>query len=137
MSPTKAIVLGLILNVTTVVAMERVRNLWRGAPPAFAAEALAWCVVIAVTIVGAQFCIIAASLADGFPMYVAIGLVIALVLTIATLNGCRSSGRWPTGVESIALVALIVAAFVLQYVSHRAEISHLDRQNRPARQHEI
>ena len=127
MTPTKAIILGLILNVTAVLAMERVRSLYRGTPPAFVGETFTWCAVVAVTIVGAQVCIVIASLAEGFPMCVAIGVLIAFVLTIATFNGCRVSGRWPTALELIALTVLITAAFALQYVSNRAEREHLQR----------
>ncbi len=127
MSPTKAIALAVVLNVIAVLAMEQVRQLWKGAPPAFALEPALWYTTLAVTIVATQFCLIAASLAVGFPMYVAIGIDIAFVLTAATLNGCRSSGRWPTLAESIWLAALIAAACIFQYVSANAERTHQQR----------
>ena len=137
MSPTKTILLGLILNVTAVLVMERVKNLWRGAPPAFAAEAWLACAVIAVTIVGAQFCIIKASLANAFPMYAAISLFITFVLTFAMLNGCRTSGRWPTIAEGLALAAFLATAFAFQYVSSSAEKAHQERQSAALRQRDV
>jgi hypothetical protein len=127
MGPILSIVIGVILNVTTVLAMEEVRLLWKGAPPAFPYEAWVLYAVIAVTIVGAQFCIIQAGLANDFPMYVAIGIFIAFVLTAATLNGCRASERWPTLAEGLLLVALVSVAFLLQYVSSAAERTHRQR----------
>ena len=126
MSPTKAIALGIFLNVITVVAMERVRHLWKGELPAFAGEAWLWYTTIAVTIVAVEFCLIEASLAEGFPMYVAIGIVIAFVLAVATLNGCWMTGRWPSLAEAIGLTALIAVAFIFQYVSASAERAHRD-----------
>ncbi len=130
MSPFKVILVGLILNVTAVLVMERVKVLWRGAPPLFVAEAWLAYAVIAVTIVAAQFCIIKVSLADAFPMYAAISIFITFVLTFAMLNGCRTSGRWPTAAEGLALAAFLAAAFVFQYVSSSAERVHQDRQSR-------
>jgi hypothetical protein len=124
MSPTKAFALAVVLNVIAVLAMEHVRQLWKGAPPAFAFEPALWYTALAVTIVATQFCLIAASLAEGFPMYVAIGINIAFVLTAATLNGCRSSGRWPTLAEFAWLTALIATACMFQYVSANAERTH-------------
>lgn len=127
MSPTKAVLLGLFLNVSAVLVMERVKNMWRGAPAVFEGEAWVWYAVIALTIVGAQFCIIKASLAEAFPMYAVISIFIAIVLTFSMLNGCRASGRWPTVVEGVALAAFLATAFALQYVSSRAEKSHQER----------
>lgn len=129
MSPIKAFALAVVLNVIAILAMERVRQLWKGAPPAFPLEPALWYTALAVTIVATQFCLIFASLAEGFPMYVAIGLNIAFVLTAATLNGCRVTGRWPTLAESAGLTALIAAAFIFQYVSANAERAHQERQN--------
>lgn len=136
MGPILSIVIGVILNVTTVLAMEEVRLLWKGAPPAFPYEAWVLYAVIAVTIVGAQFCIIQAGLANDFPMFVAIGIFIAFVLTIATLNGCRASERWPTVAEGVLLVALITVAFLLQYVSSAAEKAHQEKVRQAATQPE-
>jgi len=127
MSPAKAIALGIFLNVITVVAMERVRHLWKGDVPAFIYEGWLWYTVIAVTIVATQFCLIEASLAKDFPMYVAIGFVIACVLTVAMFNGCWMTGRWPSLAETIGLVALIAVAFIFQYVSANAERAHRDQ----------
>jgi len=127
MSPTKAVILGLFLNISAVLAMERVKWLWRGAPAAFEAEAWVWYGVIAVTIVGAQFCIVQASLAEAFPMYAVISIFIACVMVFSMLNGCRASGRWPTALEGLALAAFLATAFAFQYVSSRAEKAHRDR----------
>lgn len=127
MTPTKAVLLGLFLNVTAVLAMERVKSLWRGAPGLFEGEAWVWHVVIAVSIVGAQFCIIKASLAEAFPMYAVISIFIAVVMVFSMLNGCRASGRWPTILETVALVAFLTTAFVFQLVSSRAEKAHQSR----------
>jgi hypothetical protein len=124
MSPTKAVILGLFLNVSAVLVMERVKDLWRGGAAMFVGEAWLWYLVIAVTIVGAQFCIIKASLVEAFPMYAVISVFIAIVLTFSMLNGCRASGRWPTVVEAVALVAFLATAFAFQYVSSRAEKAH-------------
>jgi hypothetical protein len=132
MSPPKAIALGIVFNVITVVGMERVKHLWKGAPPVFASEPWLWYGIIAVTIVVTQFCLIVAALAEGFPMYVAIGIVIAFVLTGATLNGCWMSGRWPTTGESFWLLTLIAVTFVFQYVSSNAEKAHVERKNATA-----
>jgi hypothetical protein len=126
MSPTKAIAVGIFFNLVAVVAMERVRHLWKGDLPAFALEAWLWYVTIAVTIVITEFCLIEASLADGFPMYVAIGICIAFVLAVATLNGCWMTGRWPSLAETVWLVALIAVAFIFQYVTANAERDHRD-----------
>jgi hypothetical protein len=130
MSPTKAIALGIFFNVIAVVAMERVRHLWKGDLPAFVGEAWLWYATIAVTIVLTEFCLIEASLAEGFPMYVAIGIVIAFVLAVAMLNGCWMTGRWPSLAETVWLVALIAVAFIFQYVSANAERAH--REHRTA-----
>lgn len=124
MSPTKAVILGLFLNVSTVLVMERVKVLWRGGTAAFAGEAWLWYVLIAVTIVGAQFCIIKASLSEALPMFAVISGFIAVVLTFSMLNGCRASGRWPTVLEGLALAAFLATAFAFQYVSSRAEKAH-------------
>jgi hypothetical protein len=136
MGPVLSIVFGIILNVSAVLAMEEVRLLWKGAPPAFPYETWVLYALIALTIVGAQFCIIQAGLSNDFPMYVAIGIFIAFVLTFATLNGCRASGRWPTLAEGVLLVALISVAFLLQYVSSSAERAHQERVGQTATQPE-
>ncbi len=127
MSPTKAIALGIFLNVITVIGLERVKHLWSDARPAFAAEPWLWYAVIAVTIVATQFCIIQAGLTAGFPMHVGIGILIAFVLTAATLIGCRTSGRWPTLAETTCLLTLIAAAFLFQWVSSNADKAHHDQ----------
>ena len=90
----------------------------------FAGEAWLWYAVIVLTIVGAQFCIIKASLAEAFPMYAVISIFIAFVMVFSMLNGCRTSGRWPTAMEAVALVAFLATAFAFQYVSSRAEKAH-------------
>lgn len=127
MSPTKAVLVGLLLNVSAILVMERVKDLWRGGVPLFVGEAWLWYVVISVTIVGAQFCIIKASLAEAFPMYAVISIFIAFVMVFSMLNGCRTSGRWPTVLEGLALAAFLATAFVFQYVSSRAERTHQER----------
>ncbi|MGD9631864.1 MAG: hypothetical protein AB7G28_08180 [Pirellulales bacterium] len=127
MTPTKAVILGLFLNVSAVLVMERVKSLWRGAPAAFEMEAWLWYAVIAVAIVGAQFCIIWASLSDALPMFAVISGFIAVVLTFSMLNGCRTSGRWPTLLEGLALAAFLATAFAFQLVSSRAEKAHRER----------
>lgn len=127
MSPTKAVLLGLFLNVAAVLVMERVKDLWRGGAPLFGGEAWLWYLVIAVSIVGAQFCIIKASLSEALPMFAVISGFIAVVLTFSMLNGCRASGRWPTMLEGLALVAFLATAFAFQYVSSKAEKAHRDR----------
>ena len=129
MSPLKAFILALVLNIVAVLAMERIRHFWKGAPPAFDFEPALWYTALAVTIVVTQLCLVAASLNDGFPMYVAIGINIAFVLTAATINGCRAAGRWPTLAETAALLALIAAAFLFQYVSAKAERAHQQSQS--------
>jgi hypothetical protein len=121
MSPFKSFALALVLNVVAVLAMERIRQLWKAGTPAFDAEPILWYALLTFTIVVTQFFIIAASLNDAFPMHVAIGINIAFVLTAATLNGCRSAGRWPSIPELAALAALISAAFFLQLMTARAE----------------
>jgi hypothetical protein len=114
----------LFLNVSAVLVMERVKDLWRGGVPLFGGEAWLWYLVIAVTIVGAQFCIIRASLVEAFPMYAVISVFIAFVMVFSMLNGCRASGRWPTMLEGLALVAFLATAFAFQLVSSRAERAH-------------
>lgn len=128
MSPFKAFALALVLNVVAVLAMERIRQLWKAGTPAFEAEPLVWYVVLAVTIVVTQFFIVAASLNKGFPMNVAIGINIALVLAVATLNSCRVAGRWPTISEIATLAVLVAAAFALQFITAKAEQAHEGRQ---------
>jgi len=124
MSPFKSFALALVLNVIAVLAMERIRQLWRAGTPALDAEPLLWYALLTVTIVVTQFFIIAASLSDAFPMHVAIGINIAFVLTAATLNGCRTAGRWPSIPELAALTALITAAFFLQFTTAKANRAH-------------
>lgn len=132
MSPVKAIAIGIVFNVVAILAMERIRQLWKGSPPVFALEPWLWYAVIAVSIVTVQFCLIVASLAESFPMYVAITILIAFVLAIAMFNGCRATGRWPTLGESAWLAIFLATAFVFQYVSTSAEKAHLDRTQKAA-----
>jgi hypothetical protein len=133
MPPLKAFAAALVLNVIAVIAMERIRQLWKGVPPTFAAEPALWYAALAITIVATQFFLIAASLSNAFPMSVAIAINIALVLTAANLNGCRATGRWPTPAELAALAALITTTFLFQVATAAAERAHQERQ--PATNH--
>jgi hypothetical protein len=128
MSPFKAFALALILNIIAVLVMERVRGLWRAGAPAFDAEALLWYAILAVTITVTQFLLVAASLHNAFPMNVAIGINIALVLTAATLNSCRTAGRWPTLPELATLAMLLIAAILLQLATTKANRAQAERQ---------
>jgi hypothetical protein len=129
MSPLKAFALALVLNVIAVIAMERIRQLWRAGTPAFDADALLWYAILAITIVATQLFLVAASLSDAFPTSVAIAINIALVLTAATLNGCRTAGRWPTLPELAALAALLTTTFLFQLATAKADRAHTERQS--------
>lgn len=128
MSPFKAFAFALVLNVVAVLAMERIRQLWKAGAPAFDTEPLFWYALLTITIVVTQFFLIAASLSDAFPMHVAIGINIALVLAVATFNSCRVAGRWPTIPELATLAVLLAAAFLFQYTTAKAERAHLPHQ---------
>jgi len=128
MHPLKAFALALVLNVIAVIAMERIRGLWRAGTPAFDANALLWFAILAATITATQFFLVAASLHDAFPTNVAIGINIALVLTVATLNSCRTAGRWPTLPECAALATLLIAAFLLQVATAKADHAQQQRE---------
>lgn len=127
MSPLKAFALALVLNVVAVLAMERIRLLWKAGTPAFDAEPLVWYAILAVTVVATQLFLVVAALHDAFPMNVAIGINIALVLTVATLNSCRTAGRWPTLPELATLAALLTAAFLLQFTTAKAQRAHQEQ----------